>query len=149
MHKSLDSKNKMKIINLFFFLILLLVLTSCEKLNQKDLYSCGNVIDMNSCSKSCKQDDESIKIKTDKNANRVQIVNYYKGSQGRAYILENCKVIDDANWECTSNIEKMIFKVNNFEKMAEGRYLYFHQMEFRDDEKSAWRPGQAFIRCTK
>ena len=126
-----------------------ILLCSCDRMGQKQIYSCENRVDMNSCSSLCKATEEAIKIKTDKATKVVQVVNYLKSEQGRTYILENCKVIDDSNWECNNSAEHRVIKSTEIEKMAEGKYAHFHQLEFRDSEMSEWRPQSALMLCSK
>jgi hypothetical protein len=93
---------------------------------QLKMSSCKNFSDIESCSKNCVVEKEKLTVSfiVDKEKNIVMRKVFANGNFQTSLTLQNCRIFDDKNWDCSESKSFVNAEIVTTEKMTNGVYAY-------------------------
>jgi hypothetical protein len=101
-------------------------------------YNCPSDTDAIDCSAKCTKDKNPSyehQFSIDINRNLVLIKDYENGTPKGSRILEQCKIFDEKNWDCTYTSEYSASSIYSSNRMAHGIYSSIYNLYRRKDDK--------------
>jgi len=104
---------------LLLFFLFLSVSKSVQAISKYDLYDCTNNV---GCSGQCEKKGKSVTFKVNSSKSLVIMSVYEQGELHSTATFDNCKVIDNINWDCSTQIESQSSMVYRSTKMVNAVY---------------------------
>jgi hypothetical protein len=109
---------------IYFTALLLLMFAVDSKASQLQYLSCKNITAIESCSRNCFTVTEKISIDfiINKEKNIVMRKTFVDGDFKTSLTLQNCRIFDEKNWDCSESQSYSNAEIVKTEKMTNGIY---------------------------